>query len=202
MIAALGNQFPHLGQRVLATVGHMLGDVRNLHPHDHSLLVAQIIESLRVLIMGQANGIGPHFQHDVHILFHHGFRDGTANALSVLMPGCAAQGIAAAIEQKALLRIKGKGTAAEGGANLIAAGKRCGCAIQIGVALTFPQMRIGNQHLCPRLIPLNRAAHFTDSLYGKHDRFSVVCVLGVGFQRHQRIRALHFRRHKQTAAAV
>ena len=87
VVVVLDDEFFHLGQRVGAAIVHVHRDVGDFRPNHDTLFVAQIIECLRVLVVGKADGVGTHFKDQRHIFFHHLFGDGNARALAVLMAG-------------------------------------------------------------------------------------------------------------------
>ena len=55
MVIVLCNELLHLRNGILATAGQMLGDVGDLSPDNETLLVAQIIEILIVLIVSKSD---------------------------------------------------------------------------------------------------------------------------------------------------
>ena len=139
MVVVLNNQFFHLGQRVGAPVVHMHRDVGDLGPDDKTLFVAQVIECLRVLVVGKADGVGAHLQNQRHILFHHLFGDGYTRTLAVLMAGDTAQGIGVAVQNEALLRVNLKLAAAEAGGLGLAIVQPRSYGVEIRVIKTVPQ---------------------------------------------------------------
>ena len=120
VVVVLDDQFLHLGQGVGTTIFHVHGDVGDLCPDHKTLFIAQVVEILCVLIVRQPDGVGTHFQNDGDVLLHHFVCQGNAGPLAVLMAGNAPQRIAAAIQDKALLRVKLKFPAAEPGRSLLA----------------------------------------------------------------------------------
>ena len=121
MVVVLHNQIRHLVVRVPAAVFHVLCDIGNFRPDDQTVLIAQVVETLCVLIVGQTNGVGAHLPQQGQILLVFGVGQGAAQALAILMPGCTAQTAGSAVEEKALPRVKGDGAAAKAGANRIPA---------------------------------------------------------------------------------
>ena len=97
MVVILDNQFLHLAYGVRSSIGHMFGNIRDFRPDHQAGLVAQIVEILIVLVMGEADRIGPNLTDELHVLLMVLLRDGIAQSLPVLMAGYAAQGIAAAV---------------------------------------------------------------------------------------------------------
>ena len=139
MVVVLDDEFFHLGQRVGAPVVHVHRDVGNFRPNHDTLFVAQIIERLRVLVVGKADGVGTHFKDQRHILLHHLFGDGHTRALAVLMTGNTTQGIGAPVQDKALLRVNFKLAAAEAGSLGLAVVQPRSHGVEIRVVKTVPQ---------------------------------------------------------------
>ena len=139
VVVVLHDEFFHLGQRVGAPVVHVHRDVGNFRPDDKTLFIAQIIERLRVLVVGKADGVGAHFEDQRHILVHHLFGDGYARTLAVLMAGNTAQGIGAPVQDKALLRVNLKLAAAEAGGLGLAIDQPHSHGVEIRVIKAVPQ---------------------------------------------------------------
>ena len=139
VVVVLHDEFFHLGQRVGAPVVHVHRDVGDFRPDDKTLFVAQVIECLRVLVVGKADGVGAHFQNQRHIFFHHLAGDGNAHALAVLMAGDTAQGIGVAVQNEALLRVNLKLAAAEAGGLGLAIVQPRSYGVEIRVIKTVPQ---------------------------------------------------------------
>ena len=97
MMHALHDQFGHLTYRVFLSFRQMFRNVWNFCPYDHAVFVAQVIEVLVMLIMRQADGIGPHLFYDLHILPVHVRSQRISRAPPVLMPGNAPKRIAFSI---------------------------------------------------------------------------------------------------------
>ena len=87
MVVILLNELLHLADGVLSAIWHMLADVGDFRPDHHTVLVAQIIEVLVVLIVGKTHGIGTQFGNQRHILFVHLLCNGIAKPLPILMSG-------------------------------------------------------------------------------------------------------------------
>ena len=145
MVVLLENKLPHLLDGVLIAVFEMLGDVGNLRPHDHAFLVAEIVEEIVMLIMGEADGVGTDFLDHRHILNVILPGDGVSFSEPILMSGDAAKRIGTAVEEKALLAVKGEGPEAETAGNLVQDGAvliddpRDG-GIEIGVFPSIPKV--------------------------------------------------------------
>ena len=139
VVVVLHDEFFHLGQRVGAPVVHVHRDVGDFRPDDKTLFVAQVIECLRVLVVGKADGVGAHLQNQRHIFFHHLAGDGNARALAVLMAGDTAQGIGTSVQNKALLRVNFKLAAAEAGGLGLAIVQPRSYGVEIRVIKTVPQ---------------------------------------------------------------
>ena len=139
VVVVLHDEFFHLGQRVGAPVVHVHRDVGDFRPDDKTLFVAQVIECLRVLVVGKADGVGAYFKDQRHILLHHLFGDGHTRALAVLMAGNTTQGIGAPVQDKALLRVNFKLAAAEAGGLGLAIDQPRSHGVEIRVIKTVPQ---------------------------------------------------------------
>ena len=147
MIIALGDQLPHLIQRVLAATRHMLGDIGDLRPDDQAVFIAQIIKFLGVLIVGQADGVGPDLPDKSHILPVLFDRQRTAQPGPILMAADAPQRITASVQDKALFRIKSDGAHAETGADFIPRRQGSPGFIQERIVHAVPQMgRVQREH--------------------------------------------------------
>ena len=142
VVVVLDDQLFHLGQGVGTAVGHVHGDVGDLCPDDKTLFITQVVEIRCVLIVCQPDGVGAHFQNDGDILLHHFFGQGIAHTLTVLMAGNAAQGIAAAVQDKALLGVKLKFPAAEPRGGLLAIVQLGRYGVEEGVVHAIPQMGV------------------------------------------------------------
>ena len=139
VVVVLDDEFFHLGQRVGAPVVHVHRDVGDFRPNHDTLFVAQVIERLRVLVVGKADGVGTHLQNQRHIFFHHFAGDGHTRALTVLMAGNTTQGIGAPVQDKALLRVNFKLAAAEAGGLGLAIVQPRSHGVEIRVIKTVPQ---------------------------------------------------------------
>ena len=150
VVIVLDDQLFHLGQGVGTAVGHVHSDVGNLCPDDKTLFITQVVEILCVLVVGQPDGVGTHFQNEGHVLLHHFVGQGNAGPLAVLMAGNAAQRIAAAVQDKALLGVKLKLAAAEPGRGLLAIVQLGRYGVEEGIVHAIPQMGIvqGENSLC------------------------------------------------------
>ena len=150
VVVILEDQLFHLGQGVGTAVGHVHGDVGDLCPDNKTLFITQVVEILCVLVVGQTDGVGTHFQNEGHVLLHHFVGQGNAGPLAVLMAGNAPQGIAAAIQDKALLGVKLKFPAAEAGGSFLAVAQPGGNGVKERVLHAIPQMGIvqGENSLC------------------------------------------------------
>ena len=142
VVVVLDDQLFHLGQGVGTAVGHVHGDVGDLCPDNKTLFITQVVEIRCVLIVCQPDGVGAHFQNDGDILLHHFFGQGIAHTLTVLMAGNAAQGIAAAVQDKALLGVKLKFPAAEPGGSFLTIVQLGRYGVEEGVVHAIPQMGV------------------------------------------------------------
>ena len=142
VVVVLHNEFFHLGQRVGAAIVHVHRDVGNLRPDDKTLFIAQVVERLRVLVVGKADGVGAHFQNQRHILFHHLFGNGYARTLAVLMAGNTAQRIFTPVQNKALLRVDFKLAATEAGGRGLTVVQPCSHSVKVRVVKAVPQVGV------------------------------------------------------------
>ena len=67
MMLILNDQFLHLRYRIFSSIYKMLGNIRNLCPHDHSGLITQIIKILIMLVMRQTDTVCSDFTDQRHI---------------------------------------------------------------------------------------------------------------------------------------
>ena len=142
VVVILHDQFGHLGEGVFPPAVHMHRDIGDLGPNDKTVFIAEVVEKLGVLVVGQTQRVGPQFLDDGHILLHHGGGQRGAGALAVLMAGDPAQRIAAAVEQEALLRVDLKFPAAEPGADRVPAGQTGGSRVEVRVVQAVPEVHI------------------------------------------------------------
>ena len=105
MVVVLVDQLFHLADGVFPTVRQMLGDIGDLCPDHHAVLVAQVVEILVVLVVCQTDGVCTQLPDQRHILVVHLVGDGIAQTLAVLMAGNAVKRIRLAVEEKALFCI-------------------------------------------------------------------------------------------------
>ena len=140
VVVVLTDQLLHLGQGIGTAVGHVHGDVGDLCPDDKALFVAQVIEMLCVLIVGQPDGVGPDLQNEGNVLLHHFVGQGNARVFAVLMAGNATQRVAASIQEKALLGVNLKFPAAKAGRCFLAVVQFRRYGIEEGVINTIPQV--------------------------------------------------------------
>ena len=68
MVVILNNKLFHLRKGVFSSAGHMHGYIRYLRPHYYAVFVAEIIEILRVLIVGKPQGICAQLLYYSHVL--------------------------------------------------------------------------------------------------------------------------------------
>ena len=90
MVVALADELLHLCERVLPAARHMLCDIGDLSPDDKTVLIAEVIEFLRVLVMGKAQRVGAELADDFHIRCVILIGKSVALALEVLMAAHAA----------------------------------------------------------------------------------------------------------------
>ena len=148
MVVILHDQFGHLGEGVFPPIVHVHRDIGDLGPNDKTVFIAEVVEILSVLVVGQTQRVGPQFLDDGHILLHYGGGQRGAGALAVLMAGDPAQRIAAAVEQKTFLRVDLKFPAAEPGADRVPAGQTGGGRVEVGVVEAVPEVHVLDRKVC------------------------------------------------------
>ena len=148
VVVALNQQLLHLADRVLASVRHMLGNIGDLCPYDHTVLVAEVIEILIVLIVCETNSVGADLADHSHIGIVMLSGNGVTDTLPVLVTAYAAKGIGLAVKEEALVCINAEGAATKGTGHLIdrlTALKQYGVAgIEIGILYSVPEVNLFN----------------------------------------------------------
>ena len=139
VVVALGDELPHGGEGVLPPVRHVHGDVGDLRPDHDAVLVAQVVEGLGVLVVCKTHGVGADLPDHGHVCNVVLIGEGVALALPVLVAAHAPEGIKAAVQQEALLRVEIEDAAAETGADLIPGRELSRRSVEIGVEYTVPQ---------------------------------------------------------------
>ena len=150
MVVVLNNQFLHLLDAVLVSGGVLAhdGDEGNLSPDGEAQLVTGIVEVLRVLIVGQTDGVGAQLLDDAGIVIVIVSGQSVAAVDEVLVTGDTAQGSQDAVEEEAFLRIAGEG--ADTGTDLdlvvglVAALQLGNHGVQVGI-VEVPQHGVGNE---------------------------------------------------------
>ena len=105
VVVCLGDQFLHLRDGVLDAVGHMAGGIGDLRPDQEAIPVTDIIIFIRVLVMGQTNGIGANFFHYIGVFDHILIGDGVSFPKAILMAGSTAQRQWLAVEDETFFGI-------------------------------------------------------------------------------------------------
>src|SRR5699024_8163861 len=156
----LYDQFLHLGNCILTSVWHMVGNIRNLRPDHQAFFVTQIIEVLIVLIMCQADGVCPYFTDQLDIFFMMLRKQCVSDSRTVLMTCYAAQRIAFSVQEKSLFRVYMEGSAAETGAYAVklffAVHQLDFHRIQIRIFSSVPEMYVFHLKLCYGLSCVHR----------------------------------------------
>ena len=160
MVVVLDDEFLHLAQGVGPAVMHVHGDVGNLGPDHQALLIAEVVEGLGVLIVGQPDGIGTHLEDQGQVLLHHLFRDGNTHPLAVLVAGDAPQRVGPAIEEETLLRVNLEFAAAKADRLAFAVVQRSGEGVEVGVIQTVPQVGVFQREYRLGGAILHRGAEF------------------------------------------
>ena len=148
MVVILDDQLLHLVDGVLAAAGHMLGNIGNFRPDDLTVLVAQIVEILIMLIVGQTDGSSAHLTDVLNIFLMMLGQQSVADAPAVLMAADTAQGVSLTIENEALFGMDLIAAAAETGADTVdsfAVLYRLYLGgVEVGILAAMPQMYIGD----------------------------------------------------------
>ena len=138
MVIVLEDQFRHLAQRIFPAAGHMGGNVRNLRPDYQALLIAQVVEILVVLVMGQTDSGETAFQDHIDIFRMMLRQQGVADTQTVLVTGNTAEGIFFAVEDEATVGIDLIGAAAETGGDSVAVLQLHGSGVQVRILPAIP----------------------------------------------------------------
>ena len=150
MVIVLVDQLFHLVDGVLAAIGQVLGDIGDLSPDHHAVLIAQVVEVLVVLVMGQPDGVGTQFPDERHILIVHLPADGIAQTLAVLMAGDAVERVRTAIEEEAFLGVYPEAPDAHAGGNGVhhfpALLELHHAGVEVGVFHAVPQVGVCQRH--------------------------------------------------------
>ena len=201
MIVVLYDQFLHLADGIFPAVRHMLGNVGNLGPDNHPGLVAQIVKILIVLIVGETDSVGSDLLDHLHIPVVILLRDGVADALEVLMPGHAVEGIGFSVQEKSLFRVHRKSPHPKTAGDLVHRfaihQKLRSGLIEIGILPSVPQMHAGNRkhRLAFRAFRLRHAP----AVGVKNcDLYRSLRAVLVRLDSYLRVGALHLRRDPQS----
>ena len=147
MVVALCDQFSHLIESVLSSTAHMHCYIRDLCPYNYAVFVAQVVEFLRVLIVGEPERVRSEFPDYVHIRSVIFRSQRVASSLEILMSGDAAQRVASAVEEESFSGIKLIYPASESCGYLISAAESCRRSVEIRITESVPQTDIFYQEL-------------------------------------------------------
>ena len=142
MVVILHDQFGHLGEGVFPPAVHMHRDVGDLGPNDKTVFIAEVVEILGVLVVGQTQRVGPQF---LMMAMSSSIMAGVSALPAPLRSWwreTPRQRIAAAVEQEALLRVDLKFPAAEPGADRVPAGQTGGGRVEVGVVEAVPEVHV------------------------------------------------------------
>lgn len=98
MMVVLHDEFGHLADGVRASGRHVAGDIRDFGPYDDAVPVAQIIEVLVVLIVGESYRVRTHLADQRHILVVLAIAQCVADAGAVLMACDGVERVGASVE--------------------------------------------------------------------------------------------------------
>ena len=208
MIVVLDDQLLHLGNRVFASARHVLGDVRNLRPDDHAVLVAQVVEIGVVLIVRQADGVCAHLGDERHVLPVVLREQRVADAPAVLMAGDAAQRIGLAVEDEALIGIDGERPAAEARGDAVQHAALLqqldGRGVQVRIPAAVPQMDIRDDGF--KFRPVGGHLGLGDDaavrvLKDAAQRLAFLRICHIDLRADMRVPSLHHRRDRDARAA-
>ena len=107
----------------------MLGDVGNLCPRDKTVFIAEVIEVLRVLVVGKAHRVGAHIPQNLHILLMFSGGQRIADPCAVLMPRRAHKADISAVEPEACIGFEINFSTAEVYRHRVTTGQRSGCLL-------------------------------------------------------------------------
>ena len=105
VVIVLVDQLFHLAEGIFPAIGQVLGDIGDLCPDHHTVLVAQVVEILVVLVVCQTDGICTQLPDQRHVLVVHLPGDGIAQTLAVLMAGNTVERVGFTVEGEALFCI-------------------------------------------------------------------------------------------------
>ena len=144
VVVVLSYKLGHLADSICATGRHMAGDVGNLCPDNHTVLVTEIVEVLVVLVVSKTDGGAAYLIDKLHILLVMLGKKCVTEAKSVLVTGYTAEGILLAVKEEATLGIDIEGTATETRGNvidnLVAIYDLSLAAVKVGVATAVPEV--------------------------------------------------------------
>ena len=144
MVVVLVDELLHLADGVGAAIGQVLGDVGDLSPDHHAVLVTEVVEVLVVLVVGQPDGVCTQLPDEGHILIVHLTGDGVAHTLAVLMAGDAVERIGTAIEEEAVPGVHREGAQTHAGGNFVHHGavatQTDDTGVEVGVLHAVPEV--------------------------------------------------------------
>ena len=194
MMIILNDQLFHLGYRVVSSIDQMLGNIWNFCPYDHSILIAQIIEILVMLIMCQSDTVCPDFPDQLHILIMMFFCDGISQFFPVLMAGNSVKRIGSSIQEKSLFRIKPITSEPDllfhTICHLAVTEQLCTDRIQVWIQSSVPQMNLWNLHPACCSFPMR---HSYSDVIQHAPAYTVTCSGYIRLGNQHSIRFFHFR---------
>ena len=151
MVVVLNDQLHHLGNGIVPSAGHMIGNVGDFRPNHQTGFIAQVIEILIMLVVRQTDGGEAAFQDQINIFFVMLRQQRIAQSPPVLMAGNTPQGITFSVEDKTLFGVNFKGTAAKAGGDSIQNfpifQQLCGHGVQIGILSAVPEAGVLNPEI-------------------------------------------------------
>ena len=206
VVVALGDELGHLRHGILPALGHVLGDVGDLRPDDEATLVAEVIEILVVLVVGQTDGGGTHLADQVDVLGVVLRQQGVAEAHAVLMAADAPQGILPAVEDEAPLGVHGEAAHAEAGGNGVEDGlalqKLRAHGVHVGIPLAVPEPDLLNDKIHSLCVGGVDFQLLTLGQEGVADGLALLTGGGEDLDPGAAVRALHGGGHMDAGGAV
>jgi hypothetical protein len=152
VVIALNYKLLHLAYGILTTVWHMLGNVGDLRPYHHTVLVTQIVEILIVLIVSKADSVCAYLEDKLDILSVMLGKKCVAEAKSVLVTGNAAKGVGLTVKEEAELGINLEGANAEAGGYVVD-------NVAVCYKLSLEGVKVGVASAVPEVCALDSEAH-------------------------------------------
>ena len=146
MVAVLHDELGQLTRGVGRSGGEELGDLRDLGPHDDARGVAQVVEVLVVLVVGETDRGRTDLLDQFEVGLHHVGGDRVADPLPVLVAGHSTQRVRLAVEQESEVGVDGELAATEAKGHfvddLVADQQACGRTVEVRIAHAVPTSHV------------------------------------------------------------